>query len=278
MCEYRAAIGAFAWIAANASLRWRGKSKQQKPRRLRAVGGEARCEKGGSSKTGHVQKRWRSLDRGETRDKGGYVGRRSKTLNQKEFRYKSHLQLTFRMSRSQSHDKRRKRVADASIETFKSSCVTCKTKLFDEKRQRGRSRKREKCKGTHRDGHCSPDGEGTMNKTRFIGATELHFLTSAGCLLLEQAIFTIVQMLLVRSGVETNPGPTTPTSSSSCCNASQHFNWVKNTIAEAQRSFRSKVTQDTLTRKVLEIEETGNYTQPTRTTTLHFPCFEYQPC
>ena len=207
LCEYRATIGAFAWIATNAGLHWRGKSKQQKSSKLRAVGGKARCEKGQSSNSDNVQKRWGSLDGRKTRNKSKYIGRRSKTL---KLRHRSRQQLSFRPR------------------------------------------------------------SGVMNKARHSGATEL---------LLEQAIFTIVQMLLIRSGVETNPGPTTPTSSSSCCNASQHFNWVKNTIAEAQRSFRSKVTQDTLTKKVLEIEETGNYsTFSPYLKVLYFPRFEYQPC
>lgn len=88
---------------------------------------------------------------------------------------------------------------------------------------------------------------------------QLHFLTrvvASECLLLLQAFFTIVQMLLVRAGIETNPGPTRPTSSA-CCNAYQHFRRVENTIKRANDNFQSKATQDTLTKKVIEIEETG---------------------
>ena len=44
--EYRAAIGAFAGIAARRCLRWRSKTKEQKSGKPRAVGGEERCEKG----------------------------------------------------------------------------------------------------------------------------------------------------------------------------------------------------------------------------------------
>ena len=257
LCEYRAAIGVFAWIAVNAGLHWRGRSKQQKSSRLRAVGGEETCEKGRCSNSGHVKKGWGSLDRRKIRERE-YVRLRSKTLNQRELRSRSHLQLTFR-TRSQSHNKRRNRNADTSVETFKRSCISCKTKLFDQERQRGRTQRKEKCKGTHRDRHCSPGGKGMINNTSYIGATELHFLTSvavSGCVLLEQAIFTVVQMLLVRAGIETNPGPTSPTSSV-CCNAYQHFKRVKNTIEKAHNNFQSKATQETLTKKVIEIEETG---------------------
>ena len=88
---------------------------------------------------------------------------------------------------------------------------------------------------------------------------QLHFLTclaGSECFMLEVTLFTIVQMLLVMYGIETNPGPTTPISSA-CCNASQHFNRVKNTIREARNKFCSKVAQDTLTKKVIEVDETG---------------------
>ena len=108
-----------------------------------------------------------------------------------------------------------------------------------------------------------PQNSGTVHQesTARIKLRPLHFMTclaASECFMLEATLFTIVLMLLVMSGIETNPGPTTPTSSA-CCNASQHFNRVKNTIAEAKNKFRSKVAQDTLTKKVLEVEETGNY-------------------
>ena len=89
-----------------------------------------------------------------------------------------------------------------------------------------------------------------------LNKPEVFFLTSiavSGCILLEQAIFTIVPILLIRSGIETKPGPTSQT----CCLAYQHFKRVKNTIEKVQNNFKSKVTDDTLTKKVIEIEETG---------------------
>ena len=143
---------------------------------------------------------------------------------------------------------------------FKKSCIDCKTKLYKERVERGRSAHNFKEK-------CSHDYQRAGNKTKDIEQIQLQFLTSAAasvCLLLEQTIFAVVQILLVRAGVETNPGPTSP-SSPPCCNASQHFNRVKNTMEKAQRSFRTKVTQDTLTRKVVVIEQTGiSSTLPTQ--------------
>ena len=81
---------------------------------------------------------------------------------------------------------------------------------------------------------------------------------------LEFAISGIIQLLLVMSGIETNPGPPAPPNSS-CCNANQHFNRVKRVIADAPRNFRTKlvpgtltkVVPDNLTQAVIEIHEAG---------------------
>ena len=75
---------------------------------------------------------------------------------------------------------------------------------------------------------------------------------------LEFDIFGLVQMLLVMSGIETNPGPATGTNSS-CCNTSQHFNRVKRVIADAQSNFRTKVSADTLTKPAIDIHEAGEW-------------------
>ena len=75
---------------------------------------------------------------------------------------------------------------------------------------------------------------------------------------LEFAISGIIQMLLVMSGIETNPGPTTP-ANSQCCNASQHFNRVKKVIAKVHENFRTKVQADTLTKPAIEIHEAGEW-------------------
>ena len=72
---------------------------------------------------------------------------------------------------------------------------------------------------------------------------------------LEFAISGIIQMLLVMSGIETNPGP----SDTGCCEASQQYNRVKGLIEDAQKNFRSKVQPDTLTKPVIEIHEAGGW-------------------
>ena len=232
LSEYRAAVGAFAWIAASTSLRWRSKAKSKKSSRPRAVANKERSEtKVISANPVQIKKRSMSLDQCRTRERSKTVGRRSKTLNQREHGVRSCKQVAFR-TRSQSHVERGKKIPDA---TFKNSCIPCKTELFKEKWERGRSCKRlsQPCKG-----HFSHAGEEPKRPV--------------------QLQFLIVQMLLVRAGIETNPGPTSPTSSA-CCNAYQHFRRVENTIEKAQNNFQSKTSQDTLTMKVIEIEETGKY-------------------
>ena len=73
---------------------------------------------------------------------------------------------------------------------------------------------------------------------------------------LEFAISDIIQMLLVMSGIEKNPGPASSTDTT-CCNAGQHFNRVRKVIADVQNNFRTKVVPDTLTKPVVEIHEAG---------------------
>ena len=254
LSEYRVAIGAFAWIATNCNPRSKGKTKQKKPNRLGKVDTDERIR---STFITKFNASWGSLERWELSSKGRLVKQRSKSLNQKEGRKTTRKLVSYR-TRSQSYSRRENRKQNETKNSFNESCTACKNTHFN---QRGRTRQRlhQRCSGSHQNRHISNIGDWTTSSLGRIEATKLFSLTciaASGCFLLEQAIFSVVQMLLVRSGIETNPGPTTPTSSS-CCNASQHFNRVKNTIVGAEKSFRSKVTLDTLTKKVVEIEETG---------------------
>ena len=145
-----------------------------------------------------------SLDQCRTIDRSKTVRQRSKTLNQREQRERNCKQEAVR-TRSQSNVKRRKKNPDVTVNTFNNSCMTCKTELISKKWDRGRNRGlRRPCKG-----HFAPVGEGPTNKIGDIGATQLHFNANVAlseCLLLVP--FNIIQMLLVRSGIETIPGPT----------------------------------------------------------------------
>ena len=128
--------------------------------------------------------------------------------------------------------------------------------MFNQRWQRGRSTKyiRQAYQRSRQEKFCPHAEEKTFSETN-----QLCFFTCAAiaeCFMLEQGLSAVVQMLLLRSGIESNPGPTKE-DDSPCCNASQHFNRVKNTMTKAQNSFQSKVTPDTLSKKVIEIEETG---------------------
>ena len=269
LSEYRAAIGAFAWIASNANLSWRKKSKSRsKARELKELGGKERTERDGTSDLSNIQsrKRWRSLDGWRRRSISRDDGRRSKSLR------RNRIKISLR-SRSRSQCRSRDDNYEESADHFKNACISCKTKLFDKRWERGRaSNKRwergrirrktgEGSRETRSTKCCSLGEVGATNEEAWIESSQLFLLTCAAvseCLLIEQAIFTIIQMLLVRSGIETNPGPPTTSNPPQCCNAVQHFNRVKNTIAEVQNNFQSKVAQDTLTKQVIEVKETGN--------------------
>ena len=195
-----------------------------------------------------------SLGGRKTRSISDHTEKRSRSLNKRKERNKSSQPV----GRRESCVQRRRKPKNVTSDSFKNSCIACKTILFDQKSQRGRTGRkiRKQCKGTNEDRNCSRNDGRLSSRTINEETRTLYFLTSiaaSGCLLMEQAIFTIVQILLVRSGVETNPGPTSQT----CCLAYQHFKRVKNTIEKVQNNFKSKVSDDTLTKKVIEIEETG---------------------
>ena len=121
---------------------------------------------------------------------------------------------------------------------------------------------------------CQPDkGQNNSFLSPFPNHPTNISRSSHGCTLatisllkLELAVSGIIQMLLVLSGIETNPGPTNPTGSgpasatnATCCNAKQHFNRVKKVIAEVQENFQTKIGPDTLTKPLIEIHEAGEW-------------------
>ena len=255
LAEYRAAIGLFAPVAANAGLRRRSKAKQKrKSNRLGEEDRQGKHEEGGRANNFQGERRWMSLDRQRPREISKCIERRSQTLNHKD---RSCIPFSCG-SRSPSH--KRKTNRDIDVNLFTKYCIDCKTKVFDKMWQRGRSRQRwrQQCTITLCGRHCPSDNSEVVVKLPNDISNFLTCTAAYQCILLEQAIFTVVQMLLLQAGIESNPGPTSPTSSPCGCNASQHFNRVKNVIAEAQGSFQSKITQDTLTKKAVEIQETGS--------------------
>ena len=246
LSEYRAAIGRFACMAKYSRFPLRGQSKKPK---LTKTEGVENPLKPNSTK---LKESSRSLDRLKGREKSHDIGKRSKSLNQtREGRTRTRKPQVCR-TKSQSLSRRPKGKLNMNDDKFKNACIACKTDLFDQRWQRGRSTRQTRQK---------PKQERFCSRGDYIEASQLKFFMCVAvseCLLLEQAIIAVVQMLLVRSGIETNPG-TTNGHDFPCCNASQHFNRVKNKMTKVQNNFQSKVTQDTLSKTVIEIEETGNY-------------------
>ena len=137
---------------------------------------------------------------------------------------------------------------------FRNSCIKCKTGMFDGKFQRGRA-----TKVTRNGKLCSHIEKGLMTEDSLTEESKTRFficLAVSKYLALERALTAIIQILLIMSGIETNPGPATE-NSGPCCNASQHFNRVKNSIKKNKNNFQSKIVQGSLSKKVIAVEETG---------------------
>ena len=244
MSEYRAAIGRFACLAISSTFPLRRRCKKPK-----LEGGENPII---TTKSTNLKGSSGSLDRYKRRNKRYEVGQRSKSLNERREGRSRIRKPQLPRARSQSLSRGRKGKQNVISDHFKNACVACKTDLFDQRWERGRSR--QTCQESKQESFCSCPGKGDH-----IEASQLKFFTCVAvseCLLLERAVIAVVQMLLIRSGIETNPGPTNG-DDSPCCNASQHFNRVKNTMSKTQNNFKSKVAPDTLSKKVIEIEETG---------------------
>ena len=186
LCDLMSAAGAFTWIGANASLCWRTKLKQRKPIGSKEVNEEDQ------SKRGKSQGRWKP------RYKSKVLVQRGKSSNQRKG------------AKSQSRVPRRRSTnLGFVIDAFKNACISCQSSLLHQMCQRGKSKEchAQNCQEIH------PDECARGRPTKRIHRSLLDFLTGAAAVqrfMLERAVAAIIQMLLVRSGIETNPGPTTP--------------------------------------------------------------------
>ena len=251
LVAYRVAIGRFAEFA----RRHRSKSKLPKATKGRKDKA-ARIETAQNFATHNFTRRWASLDRLKRGGKSKENGRRSETLDPQMFTSRNIKNRKMSSLRDRSHSRVRR--GGTTLEMMKrdlrDACALCKTNWFDQKCSRGRRKvrgaglKREKC--------CSQSWRESTNDETHRHSKWLHLLTCfavSECILLEYA--GIVQMLLLMSGIERNPGPTPSTAS--CCKAGQHFNRVNNTKRKVLENFQSKVEQNTMTDPVIKIEETG---------------------
>ena len=182
LCNFTSAPAAFTCTAADASLCSRSKLKQHKPIRSKEANGENQNKKGSPG-------RWKT----------GYkvLAQRGKSTNQRKST-KSHSRIPRRGNSG----------LGLVIDTFKNACIS--SSLLHQMCQRGKSKEcqAQNCQEIHPE-DCARGGP----TKRIQQSLLLDFLTGATAMqpfMLERAVAAIIQMLLVRSGIETNPGPTTP--------------------------------------------------------------------
>ena len=245
LSEYRAAIGTFAAFA----QRGRTKPKLQKAAKQGVEKNEQLEEK---LDTNQLEGKCVSLDRWKTRSRSRNSGYRRKTSSFN--RHDSRSKVFPLRSRSKSATRKRDSFENTA-KAFREACTACKTKLLYEKWDRGRTKTRRT--QTRQSKCCALEWKKSGDVESSIDTTSLHLLTCVAvseCISLEYAMSSIVLMLLVLSGIETNPGPP-----ATCCSASQHFRRVNDTIRSAQQKFQSKITQNTLTQKIIEVDVAGTF-------------------
>ena len=243
LAEYRAAIGRFAIHAQSPKIKL--KSKLSKTQQVT----EGQSEKVSTGQTFNTKfnKSGGSLNRWKTRSKSRCFGKRSKTVSPQSARRNSKKRkcLSVRV-RSQSNFKRRDKGLDFA-KTIQASCSACRTDWLSQECTRGRARKRR----TRLDQKtCCPSGSYESNNKKEKNVFFMTCIAAFECIMLEYILSLVVRMLLIRSGIETNPGPF-------CCSAGQHFNRVNKTRKTVKEKFQSRLTQTTLTSKTIEIVETG---------------------
>ena len=194
------------------------------------------------------------------------LGRRSGSLrNQTEAKSSDSPSSAVRVESPNPNQRRQEKAKKINDGIFKTACISCKTDWFDQLKKRGRTEKTLKnnvCPHAHKKQRAA-DSSAEEQKVKLFACFAISVWFT-----LERAVTAVVQMLLLRSGIERNPGPTNENNYETnpipknenkpfCCNASQHFNRVKNTIAKTQKKFQSKVLADSLSKRVIEVEETG---------------------
>ena len=259
LSEYRVAIGRFAAIAVKASCRGKRKWKMPKVAKMRkGKSEELRLERQEPINV----KRSQSLRSEKGNGTRADIGQRSRSLNN---RPKVSGQVSSRMESQNSKKRRQEEAKKINDDIFSNACIACKTDLFDQMRKRGRAAK------TLKNNVCPHTEQKPTNAECLVEEKKAKLFACFAIsvwITLERAVTAVVQMLLLRSGIERNPGPTIEINIETnpipknenkpfCCNASQHFNRVKNTIAKTQKNFQSKVLADSLSKRVIEVEETG---------------------
>ena len=201
LAEYRAAIGRFAVVAQHRQRFQRSKTKHLKSKRVKEKSGDTSPNEQ-LLKTGGFNRSCGSLDRWATKRKRRDSKQRSTTCNPQSKRVHIRKRSSAR-KRSQSCAKRRKIGSTVNTQDLKDACTRCRTDWVSQGFKRGRTRRAKTQIG--RNQCCtSRESKEADIETRNLGIFTCMVVSE--CMLLELAVATVVRMLLIRSGIEMNPG------------------------------------------------------------------------
>ena len=201
MAEYRAAIGGFAAVTLHLQSYQRRKKRSVKATHTnepRVTKKKPREEDG--FKHDKYDRGWGSLDRWKTKG-GGNHNQRSITLCP---RLKPEgIKRIIPSLRERSQSCARRREGASGLSNLKDACNVCKTEWVIQGGQRGRPRK--ESRRMDLSPCCKTSGE-NPKKIEEVPLRLFTCLAVSECLLTELALATVVHILLIRSGIETNPG------------------------------------------------------------------------
>ena len=198
MSEYRAVIGRFAAVARHLQLYQKTKSKHLKSKRVKEKSGDTSPNEQ-LLKTARFNRSCGSLERWARRRRRSLSKQRSTTCGPQSKRDQIRKRSSAR-KRSQSCAKRREIGPSLNTQNLKDACTRCRIDWVSQGFQRGRRAKtqigRKQC--------CTLRSNETDIETRNL--RRFTCMAVSECVLMELAIVAVVQMLLIRSGIETNPG------------------------------------------------------------------------
>ena len=205
LAEYRAVIGRFAVVARHQQLRRRTKTKPAKSNKVKEKHGETtKAPKEELFKSEKLNRSWGSVDRWETGRKRRDSKLRSSTCTPWSTRQDTRRTWPSPRERSQSSAKKRKTMFCLTKSNLKDACNACRTDwVTKECQQRGRARRGNTQKNQRQ---CCKSSE---RRSKSVETENLYLFT---CLAVSECIWSaltaaaIVQMLLIRAGIEMNPG------------------------------------------------------------------------
>ena len=199
--QYRAIIGRFAAVALHLQLFHKTKTKHLKSKRVKEKKA-ATSPKEQLLKSDRFNRSCGSLDRWATTRKRRNSKQRSTTCSPQSKRDHIRKRSSAR-KRSQSCAKRRKLGPRLKTQDLKDACTRCRIDWVSQGFKRGRTR-RAKAQIGRKQCCTLRESKKADIETRNLGIFTC--MAVSECILMEVAVATVVQMLLIRSGIEMNPG------------------------------------------------------------------------